>query len=83
MASLTIQVGALSQSISGNNALAANLLIAYAGSIGAEGTNEEKAQAILAALVKHMKTEGHKWQRDQKISDAMAELQMTIEETGW
>lgn len=73
MASLTLSVGALTASFSASDANAAAVLNAYADAIGAEGTNQQRANAVLASLVRHMQEVAQEHRRNEHIVAALAE----------
>ena len=63
MASLTLVVGAINASVVASNANASSVLLEYADAIGADGTAQEKAEAVVRALVRHMAEEGGEYKR--------------------
>lgn len=83
MASLVLTIGALSASISADNSKASNLLTQYANAIGATGTNQQKADAVVLALVRHMQQEAQRQRYNQGVGDAVAELQTEIDGLVW
>lgn len=52
MATLALVVGPVSASISASNAQAATILNAYADAIGATGTDQERANAVVQHLAR-------------------------------
>jgi ABC-type transporter Mla subunit MlaD len=83
MASLTLTIGALDENISADNAKASDVLTKYAAAIGATGTNAEKAQAVLRALVQHMVQEGRRHHSNTAMSAAAAAVQGEVNALTW
>ncbi len=83
MASLVITVGQLSAQVDASNAKANALLTQYAAAIGAEGTNQEKLDAVIRALVDHMKQAGRRHRYNQATVDAAAAIQAEIDGMTW
>lgn len=83
MASLNITIGTLNESLHANNTKASNLLNAYAASIGATGTNQEIAQAVLVALVRHMQQEAKRQRRNAETVAALAEIESELDALKW
>lgn len=83
MAQLTITIGQLVASVSANNTKASNLLSAYADAIGATGTNQEKAKAVLTSLVDHMHQEAQRHASNVAVTTALADVSATLTESKW
>ena len=83
MASLTMTIGPLTATVSADNTKAANLLNAYADAVGATGTNQQKADTVLASLVQHMRQEAHRHRNNVVIEQAMTDLQGELAELEW
>lgn len=83
MASLVLTIGALTATVSADNAKAANLLSAYADAIGATGTNQQKADAVLVALAQHMRQEAHRHRNNVTVAQAMADLVTELASVEW
>lgn len=62
MASLTLQIGALSESVNMPDAAALELLTAYLLTLDVDesATNQEKARAVLVSLGQHMRQEAER-----------------------
>lgn len=75
MASLTLQVGTISASVNVADATATPVLLAYADAIGAGGTNQEKANAVVQALAQHITETARrqKWKETQVNASAAAQ----------
>lgn len=83
MASLTLTIGALSASVSADNTKASNLLNAYADAIGANGTNQQRANAVVAALVRHMRDQAHRQRTNEITSQAVADIAAELAVLAW
>lgn len=83
MAALIISVGSLSATINASNDKAAALLAQYAGAIGAQGTDQEKLDACVAALVLHMQEQGRRQRSNTLQAEAVAAAQAEIEGLEW
>lgn len=83
MASLTLTIGTLTATYTATNAKAQNVLLRYAAAIGADGTNQEKADAVVNALVRHMIEEGKRDHRNAAMATAAATVQAEIDELTW
>jgi len=83
VASLTISIGALTGTISASNTKAGGILTQYAASIGATGTNQEKADAVVLALVRHMQQEGQHYRRNEAMKAAVVAAQAEIDALTW
>lgn len=83
MASLTLTIGTLTASVSANNTKASNLLNAFADAIGATGTNQQKADAALAALVLHMQEQAKRQRTNTIMAQAAATAQAEIDALNW
>ena len=83
MANLTLTIGALSASVTADNAKASSLLTQYAAAIGAEGTNQEKADAVVRALVKHMQEQARRQRSNTATVEALAEIEAEIAVLVW
>ena len=83
MASLTITIGALTATVSADNTKASNLLNAYANAIGATGTNQQKANQVVRALVDHMRYEAHRQRSNETITTAISGIQGELGELSW
>lgn len=83
MASLTIEIGQLTASVVADNTKATNLLTQYAAAIGASGTNQQKADAVVLALVRHMQAEARRHRNNTATAEAMAVIQEEISGLAW
>ena len=83
MASLTLTVGALTATVSASNTKAANLLTQYADAIGASGTNQDKADAVVVALGRHMTEVAQRQRTNAAKSEALVNLQAEIDALAW
>jgi hypothetical protein len=83
MASLTMTIGALSSTVSADNTKATNLVTQYAAAIGAVGTNQQKLDAVVLALVKHMQREARLKRYNTATTDAAAAIQTEIDGLTW
>lgn len=83
MASLTITVGPLTSKIDADNTKANALLTQYAAAIGADGTNQEKLDAVVRSLVAHMRYEGRRHRHNRAAVDAAAAIQAEIDGLDW
>lgn len=83
MATLTLAIGSLTATVSATNTKATNLLTAYAAAIGASGTNQEKADAVVAALVTHMRQEAHRHRNNAVVAQAMTDLADELADLEW
>jgi hypothetical protein len=83
MASLTITIGTLSAGVSAANTKASNLLNGYAAAIGATGTNQEKANAVVRALVDHMQEQARRQRRNEQTTTSLAAIEGEINELAW
>lgn len=83
MASLAITVGALTASITATDLKAAEVLNRYADSIGATGTNQQRANAVITSLVQYMVKEGRRHLGAKTMDDAAIAIQAELEAMGW
>jgi hypothetical protein len=83
MASLTITIGALSRSKSADDTKATNLLNEYASAIGAQGTNAQKADAVLVGLVRHMQEVAQRSRNNEQTTAALAAIKAEIDALKW
>lgn len=83
MASLTLQVGPVTASFSAADAAATTVLLEYAAAIGATGSNQQKAAAVVQSLVAHMVDQARQHKQRAAIAQAMAAAQPKIESVGW
>jgi hypothetical protein len=83
MANLTITIGALTGTASGPDGKAAALLSAYADSIGATGTNKQRADAVAAALVRHMQAQAQIHRANVVKAEAAAAAQTELDSLTW
>jgi hypothetical protein len=83
MANLTITIGALNASVSADNAKASALLSQYAEAIGAHGTNQQRADAVVQSLVRHMQHEARRHRSNQAQAEGIAAAQQEIDGLGW
>ena len=83
MASLTLTIGALTATVSAGNAKASDILTQYAASIGASGTNQEKAYAVVRSLVRHMQQQGQRHRSNEAAAAAIATAQTEIDALVW
>lgn len=83
MASLTLTIGALSASISADNTKASNLLTQYATAIGASGTNQQKADAVVLALVRHMQEEARRIRGNTAMAEAVTAIETELGGLTW
>lgn len=70
-------------SISANNTKASNLLTQYAAAIGAEGTNQQKADAVVLSLVRHMQQQAQRHRSNEAAGEAIATAQAEIDALTW
>lgn len=54
MATLTLTVGPITATVTAGNAQAATILNAYADAIGATGTDQERTNAVVHSLARHI-----------------------------
>lgn len=54
MATITVSIGTVTATVQANNARAAAVAGAYADSLGAEGTDQERLQAVVNDLARYM-----------------------------
>lgn len=71
MASLTLTIGALSASKSASNAKASALTEEYADALGATGTNQERLDAVVLGLVRHMQQQAQAYRARAAQTEAM------------
>lgn len=83
MASLTIKIALLESTVSADNTKASNLLAQYAASLGAEGTNQEKMDAVVRGLVEHMKQQGRRHRHNQAATDTAATIKTELDALSW
>lgn len=83
MASLTLTIGQLTATVSANNTKASNLLNAYADAIGATGTNQEKADAVVRALVQHMREQAHRQRHNEATIQAITDIANELAALSW
>ncbi len=83
MASLAITIGALSRSKSATDAKATALVNDYADSIGATGTNAQRADAVLDALVRHMQEQARRYRRNAQTMSALATIESELNGLVW
>jgi membrane-bound ClpP family serine protease len=84
MASLTIAIGAFSRSKTGNDdTKATNLFNDFAASIGATGTNAQRADAVLNALVVYMQEQAQRHRRNTQTVTALAQIQSELDALTW
>lgn len=83
MASLTLTIGQLTATVTADNTKAVTVLEAFADAIGATGTNQERANAVVRALARHMVQQGQARRGNQAQEDAMAAAQAEIDGISW
>jgi hypothetical protein len=83
MASLAITIGALSRSKSATDAKATALVNDYANSIGATGTNAQRADLVLEALVRHMQEQARRHRRNTQTVTALAAIESELNGLAW
>jgi hypothetical protein len=83
MASLTLTIGALTASVSADNTKASNLLNAYADAIGATGTNQQKADAVIASLARHMRELAHMRRKNEATVQTLAGIANELSALSW
>jgi hypothetical protein len=83
MASLTIQIAALSRSKNATDAKATALVNDYADSIGATGTGAQRADAVLDALVRHMQEQARRHRRNAQTMSALATIESELNGLVW
>jgi hypothetical protein len=83
MASLTLTIGTLTVAVSETNTRATAMLQAYADSIGASGTNQQKAEKVLLSLVRHMREQAHRHRRNAAASAANESLATELGDLYW
>lgn len=71
MATITVSIGTVTATVQANNARAAAVVGACADAIGAEGTDQERLQAVVNDLVRYMMETG-RLQRMQAARQAAA-----------
>jgi len=83
MATLTLTIGALTATVSADNTKASNLLNAYAKAIGATGTNQQKANAVIASLVQHMREQAHRERKNEATGEAITGIATELATLTW
>lgn len=83
MAQISITVGPLTVSRSAPDAKALAVLNNYAAAIGATGTNRERGEAILDALISYIQDVAREQRRRQAQADGIAAAQDEIDSLGW
>lgn len=83
MASLTLTIGALTAQVTATDAKANAILAQYAASIGATGTNQAKANAVVLALVRHMQDQVQQYRGRVVQADATAAAEEEIAGLTW
>lgn len=78
MASLTLTIGQLNASVEANNAKATAMLLAYADAISADGTNQEKADAVVRSLVDHIQFVVNQYNEAKAITIARHEALQNV-----
>lgn len=83
MASITIEVGSLTATINTTDAKANAVVTQYAAAIGATGTNQQKLNTVVQALVRHMQDQGRGHRAVTAQAEAMAAAQVEIDALKW
>lgn len=83
MASLILTIGQLTATVTANNAKASALLEQYAASLGATGTNQQKADAVVRGLVQHMREQAQRQRANVAQIEAMATIQTEMDALDW
>jgi hypothetical protein len=83
MASLVLTIGQITGSVTAADAKAAALLNQYADAIGATGTNAQKADAVVRALVRHMQDQAQRQRGNTLRAEAIAAAQTELDGLTW
>ena len=83
MASLTMTIGQLTATVNASDAKATALVAQYAAAIGATGTQQQRANAVMQALVRHMQQQAQQQRVIVAQAEAIATAQAEIDGMTW
>ena len=83
MASLTLTIGAITGSVTATDAKASALVNQYADAIGATGTNTQRANAVVRALVRHMQDQAQRQRANVLKEEAIVAAQTELDGLTW
>lgn len=83
MASLTLTIGQLTATVNASDAKAAALVTQYAAAIGATGTQQQRANAVVQALVRHMQQQAQQQRVNVAQAQALVDAQPDLDGLTW
>lgn len=83
MASLNVNIGALTGSKSANNTKAQQVADDFCLAVGITGTNQQKLDGIAAHLTNYMVERAHIYRRNLRLSEANATTDTEVSAIDW